>query len=122
MPSRAGHWLVGHFAHNKGSQEWYVDGAAVQGYNVKFAGFLSMGESWHNNHHAYPGSALLGIHKGQSDLGFWVLTVLSRLGLVWNIKLPEDLAYRAELIPISVKQEDCSIRVTPQLMASDEIL
>ena len=120
--SLTGHWLVGHFAHNKGEQEWYIKGAAVQGYNVKFAGFFSMGESWHNNHHAYPSSALLGIHKGQSDLGFWVLKILESLGLVWNIKLPEDLAYRAELIPISAKQKDCSIHVNPQLMASDEVL
>ncbi len=97
--SVTGHWLVGHFAHNKGHRDWHINDAAAQGYNIKFAGFISMGESWHNNHHAYPGSAQLGIYKGQTDPGFWVLTVLEKIGLVWNIKLPEDLDYRAELVP-----------------------
>ena len=55
--SVTGHWLVGHIAHREGSQSWIVEGAAAQGYNVRLAGFISMGESWHNNHHAYPGSA-----------------------------------------------------------------
>lgn len=102
--SVTGHWLVGHFAHNKGHRDWHINDAAAQGYNIKFAGLLSMGESWHNNHHAYPGSAKLGIYKGQSDPGFWVLKMLERLGLVWNIKLPEDLPYRAELVPVSFKE------------------
>lgn len=97
--SMTGYWLVGHLAHNQGHRDWHIKGAAVQGYNVRFAGLLSMGESWHNNHHAYPCSAKLGIYKGQFDPGFWVLKILERLGLVWNIKLPEDLAYRAELVP-----------------------
>ena len=96
--SVTGHWLVGHFAHNKGHRDWHIYGAAVQGYNIKFAGLLSMGESWHNNHHAYPGSALLGLYQGQSDPGFWVLNALHNLGLVWDIKLPEDLDYRPELV------------------------
>ncbi len=33
-----GHWLVGHFAHREGDQSFIVEGAAVQGYNVRMAG------------------------------------------------------------------------------------
>lgn len=98
--SVSGHWLVGHFAHNSydiGHRDWHIQDAAVQGYNIRFAGMISMGESWHNNHHAYPGSALLGLYQGQSDPGFRVLNVLHNLGLVWGIKLPQDLAFRPEL-------------------------
>jgi stearoyl-CoA desaturase (delta-9 desaturase) len=40
-----------------------------------------MGESWHNNHHAFPGSAKLGLYPGQIDLGFALIKVLERLGL-----------------------------------------
>ena len=98
--SVTGHWLVGHFAHNKGHRDWHVEGAAVQGYNIKFAGLISMGESWHNNHHAYPGSAMLGLYKGQSDPGWQVLNALHNFGLVWNIKLPKDLDYRPELFEV----------------------
>ena len=120
--SVTGHWLVGHFAHNKGHQDWHIEGAAAQGYNIKFAGLISMGESWHNNHHAYPGSALLGIYKGQSDPGFWVLKVLERFGLVWNIKLPNDLAYRAELVPVLAKQNSNSSKVKSKLVHLEKAL
>lgn len=98
--SVTGHWLVGYFAHNHGDRDWHVEGAAVQGHNLPWVAILSMGESWHNNHHAYPGSARLGIENNQSDPGWWILSSLQKAGLVWNIKLPKDLPERKELIKI----------------------
>lgn len=95
-----GHWLIGYFAHNTGHREWHVEGAAVQGFNIRFCGLITMGECWHNNHHAYPNSALLGIHANQSDPGWWVLMLLKGIGLVQNPKLPENLPYRPELVRI----------------------
>jgi len=95
--SVGGHWLVGYFAHNSGQKTWKVKGAAVQGHNIKLAGLVSMGESWHNNHHAYPGSAMLGLHENEPDIGWWVLNALYNLGYVKNIKLPKDLPERTEL-------------------------
>ncbi|UQV44580.1 hypothetical protein KIV45_22675 [Janthinobacterium lividum] len=56
-----------------------------------------MGECWHNNHHAYPGSARLGLLPGEWDPGWWVLLLLRRLGLVSSLRLPQDLAPRPEL-------------------------
>lgn len=102
--SVSGHWLVGYFAHNHGQRDWHVNGAAVQGHNVRFSGFITMGESWHNNHHAYPGSAMLGIYEGQTDPGWWVLNTLRNLGLVWAIKLPDDLPRRPELNAIDMNR------------------
>ena len=32
----AGHWLIGHFAHNHGGMSYEVRGAAVQGRNVRW--------------------------------------------------------------------------------------
>lgn len=95
--SVTGHWLIGFFAHNVGPRTWNVDGAGVQGYNVPFCGLITMGESWHNNHHAFPGSAKLGLYPGQVDPGWWILSLLERAGLVWNIKQPRDLVWRKEL-------------------------
>jgi stearoyl-CoA desaturase (delta-9 desaturase) len=60
-----------------------------------------MGEFWHNNHHAFPGSARLGLTKGQWDPGWWVLKFLARVGLVWRIRLPGELAPRPELFRIN---------------------
>lgn len=96
-----GHWLIGYFAHNQGEREWHVTGASVQGYNIRFCGLITMGECWHNNHHAFPGSALMGIHANQSDPGWWMLIIMKQFGLVWDIKTPEDLAYREEISHIS---------------------
>lgn len=95
-----GHWLVGYFAHNDGDKHWEVEGAAVQGHNIKYLGLITMGECWHNNHHAFPGSAKLGLHTFENDPGWWVLCALQKMGLVWHIKLPVDLPERPELTPI----------------------
>lgn len=96
--SVTGHWLVGYFAHNRGPRSYHLEGAGVQGYNVPYCGFITMGEAWHNNHHAYPASAKLGVNDGEIDPGWWVLMTLRRLGLVWNVKTPEDLPHRANLV------------------------
>lgn len=92
-----GHWLIGYLAHNYGEMAIEVRGAAVQGRNVRFASLLTMGECWHNNHHAFPGSARLGLRRGEWDPGWWVLRAMQRVGLVWDIKLPADLPFRLEL-------------------------
>ncbi|GAB1257959.1 fatty acid desaturase [Aurantivibrio plasticivorans] len=98
-----GHWLIGYFAHNNGERRWHVQGANIQGYNVPVAALLTMGESWHNNHHAYPASAKLGIKPGETDLGWNVLIMLRRLGLVWGIKEPDDLPIRPELMDLTAE-------------------
>jgi stearoyl-CoA desaturase (Delta-9 desaturase) len=98
--SVTGHWLVGYFAHNQGPRSWHIEGAGVQGYNVPYCSLVTMGEAWHNNHHAFPGSARLGVGPGEADPGWWVLVVLAKLGLVWNVKTPEMLPHRPNLVPL----------------------
>lgn len=99
--SLIGHWLVGYFAHNAGERDWYLRGHAVQGYNIPHIGLLTMGESWHNNHHAFPGSARLGLTRRQLDPGWWALKTLQALRLAWNVKLPANLPSRPELIALA---------------------
>jgi stearoyl-CoA desaturase (delta-9 desaturase) len=67
--SVTGHWLVGYFAHNRSPRSWHIEGAGEQGYNVPCCGIVTMGEAWHNNHHAFPSSARLGVRPGESDPG-----------------------------------------------------
>src|SRR4051812_25034255 len=92
-----GHWVIGFFAHNHGEMRHVVDGAAVQGRNVRWTSLLTMGESWHNNHHAFPGSARLGLRDDEWDPGWWALRAFQRVGLAWNFRLPEHLPRRPEL-------------------------
>jgi stearoyl-CoA desaturase (delta-9 desaturase) len=96
--SVTGHWLVGYFAHNRGPRSWHLEGAGVQGYNVPYCGLITMGEAWHNNHHAFPASARLGLQDNEPDPGWHVLCALVRLGLVWNVKTPEQLPPRQNLV------------------------
>lgn len=84
-----GHWAVGYVAHNHGPREFHNAGAAVQGHNVPGLGFMTFGECWHNNHHAFPESAKLGLRNGQSDPGWWVLKGLELIGLVWDLNVPD---------------------------------
>lgn len=92
-----GHWLIGYLAHADETRNWQVRGAGVQGRNVGFAGMITMGEAWHNNHHAFPGSARMGLYRGQSDPGYRFIRALEGLGLAWNVRLPEHLPHRPQL-------------------------
>ncbi len=50
---------------------------------------LVFGEGWHNNHHAFPASARHGLSRFQIDPSWWVIRGLERLGLVWNVRVPD---------------------------------
>ncbi|WP_298912983.1 acyl-CoA desaturase [uncultured Algimonas sp.] len=85
-----GHWAVGWVAHNPTPQRWqsgrfHNAGHCTQGRNVRGFGLITFGEAYHNNHHAFPESARLGLLPGQPDPGWWVLCALRRMGLVWNV-------------------------------------
>src|SRR5690242_2673210 len=49
--------------------------------NLAWLAIPSFGESWHNNHHAFPTSAVHGLKWWQIDLSSMVIRVLERLGL-----------------------------------------
>lgn len=89
-----GHWFVGHLAHRRGPQSWLVEGAGVQAHDVPWAAIPTMGEAWHNNHHAFPTSARIGIHPGQSDWGYAFILLLARVGLAWRIRTPAGMIVR----------------------------
>lgn len=95
--SVTGHWYVGRLAHTTGPQSWLVTASGVQAHDVPWAAIPTMGEAWHNNHHAWPGSAKLGLYPGQADWGFAFIRLLERLGLAWDVRTPETLPERVGL-------------------------
>lgn len=103
--SLTGHWMVGHFAHRGGHQGWRVDHVAVQGYNVRHIGLITFGECWHANHHAFPGSARLGLEPGQADPGWWLIRALEYLGLARNPRLPEHLPVRPNVVRVGLRAQ-----------------
>jgi stearoyl-CoA desaturase (Delta-9 desaturase) len=63
--------------------------------NVLF-GILGLGEGWHNTHHAFPTSARHGLRWWQIDVSYWVIRMLSFVGLAWNVRLPSEEAQAKE--------------------------
>jgi len=99
--SVAGHWIVTYFCHNPGAGSWWVVGAGVQAANLRGLGFITHGECWHNNHHAFPESARMGIDANQTDPGFWVIARLRDFGIAWNVGVPRDPSRREDLRQVS---------------------
>ena len=56
-----------------------------QSRNLAWLAIPSFGESWHNNHHAFPTSAVHGLKWWQIDISSVVIRVLERLGLAWDV-------------------------------------
>jgi fatty-acid desaturase len=81
-----GHWFVGYAAHAWGERRFVVEGATESGTNVWLLGVLAFGEGFHNNHHAYPGSARMGIRRRELDLGWVVIRALEQLRLVHDVR------------------------------------
>jgi stearoyl-CoA desaturase (delta-9 desaturase) len=48
----------------------------------------TLGESYHNNHHAFPGSANVGLHPGHLDVAYGLIKLWEWLGLVSNVRVP----------------------------------
>lgn len=77
-----------------------VEGVGTMGHDVPLFAIPTMGESWHNNHHAFPASARHGLFPGQFDPGFGFIRVLVRLGLAWDVRTPENLPPRPGVRPL----------------------
>ena len=56
---------------------------------------LTTGEGWHNNHHHYMSSANQGFRWWEIDVTFYLLRLLERCGLVWDLRRPPAEVLRA---------------------------
>jgi stearoyl-CoA desaturase (delta-9 desaturase) len=56
--------------------------------NVWWLAFLSMGESWHNLHHADPTCARHGVEKGQIDSSARVIRLFEKAGWAYDVRWP----------------------------------
>jgi stearoyl-CoA desaturase (Delta-9 desaturase) len=53
--------------------------------NLLWLAIPTFGESWHNNHHAFPTSAFHGMRRWEIDPSAIVIRALERAGLVWDV-------------------------------------
>jgi stearoyl-CoA desaturase (Delta-9 desaturase) len=49
---------------------------------------FTMGEGWHNNHHAFQSSVRQGFRWWEIDPTFYILKALSWVGVVWDLRMP----------------------------------
>ena len=53
--------------------------------NLAWLSVPTLGEAWHNNHHAFPTSARHGQSRLQPDPSWWLIHALARCGLAWDV-------------------------------------
>jgi stearoyl-CoA desaturase (delta-9 desaturase) len=53
--------------------------------NLAWLAPLSLGEAWHNNHHAFPTCAEHGLRRWELDPSALLIRALERLGLAWDV-------------------------------------
>lgn len=58
---------------------------------------LSMGEAWHNLHHADPTAARHGVMRGQIDISARTIWIFEKLGWAYNVKWPSKERITAKL-------------------------
>jgi stearoyl-CoA desaturase (Delta-9 desaturase) len=86
-------FCINSLAHVHGRKR-YVTGDDSR--NNSFLALFTMGEGWHNNHHAYQSSVRQGFRWWELDLTFYLLKALSFCGIVWDLKLPPQAVLRNE--------------------------
>ena len=99
-------WCGNSFPHLFGYRNYETDDNSRN--NILVA-IITSGEGWHNNHHAFPGSAKLGLYPGQTDLGWWLIRLFEVCGLAAGIKTPADLPERRELQRLSGRDDGCPV-------------
>jgi stearoyl-CoA desaturase (delta-9 desaturase) len=88
-----GTFCINSLAHVRGSKR-YVTGDDSR--NNLLLAIFTMGEGWHNNHHAYQGSVRQGFKWWELDPTYYLLQALSWTGLVWGLKTPPEQVLRNE--------------------------
>ena len=86
-------FCINSLAHVRGSTR-YVTGDDSR--NNPLLAVLTMGEGWHNNHHAYQASVRQGFRWWEIDPTYYILRALSWLGIVWDLKTPPRRVLRNE--------------------------
>ena len=81
-------WCINSVCHVWGSRPNFT---RDESRNVWWLGILTLGEGWHNNHHARPASALHGWEWYEIDISGYVIRLLARTGLIWNVARPPRL-------------------------------
>lgn len=78
-------WWITSFAHVFGKRDFESRDKST---NSGWIALPTLGESWHNNHHAFPAAAILWFRWWQVDIAGGTIRLLEILGLAWDVRRP----------------------------------
>ncbi|MHB8634799.1 MAG: acyl-CoA desaturase [Thermoplasmatota archaeon] len=94
-------WSVNSIGHMFGTRPFKT---TDRGANNALVALLGWGEGWHNNHHAFPRAAYIGMRWWQIDIGAWLIVGLKwirQVDHVWQPTKGEKAARRVAALPHS---------------------
>ena len=88
-------WSINSICHFYGKRPFEGDDFSTNNWMLSL---VSMGESWHNNHHAFPSAAIHGIKKTQIDLSGGLIALMEKLGIVSRVRrvTPKQLSLKRQ--------------------------
>ncbi len=95
-------WSINSICHYFGSRTYRTTDNST---NNRILSLVSLGESWHNNHHAFPSSAVHGLDRGQVDISGILIGIMERAGLVWDVRRPSEAARNRKRVGARPLQE-----------------
>jgi len=78
-------WSVNSICHMIGTRPWTLRDRST---NFWPLAIVTMGESWHNLHHADPTCARHGVDRGQIDMSAAVIAIFERFGWAYDVRWP----------------------------------
>jgi len=87
--------------------------------NTLLLALVTMGEGWHNNHHYYQSSANQGFFWWEVDITYYILKLMSWVGLVSDLRKPPKHILEGNLVR---DNEDVGMRPVPSLVAEPMVL
>jgi stearoyl-CoA desaturase (delta-9 desaturase) len=88
-------WSINSICHAVGDRPFKTRDRSA---NVWPLAVLSMGESWHNLHHAEPTAARHGVMRGQVDSSACAIRAFEKLGWAYDVRWPDRARLQARMV------------------------
>jgi stearoyl-CoA desaturase (Delta-9 desaturase) len=85
-----GTFTINSLAHKFGSRRFDTTDDSRNNF---FLALITLGEGWHNNHHRCLSSERQGFYWWEIDISHYILTMLSWVGIVWDLRTPPPKVY-----------------------------
>jgi stearoyl-CoA desaturase (delta-9 desaturase) len=90
-------WSINSICHVFGSRPYQLKDRST---NNAVLAIPTFGESWHNNHHAFPSSAVHGLEWWQVDLTGYMIRLLQKTGLASEVKIAKKKQIEVQEKPV----------------------